>query len=142
MNTELLTPLQGKQAPEQTRKRKSIYRNGIFYPLHKNRNHVPGPREKALNEFRRNRADKLEKELEDKFRELLNAIDEAAGEDNLYGHAVAAIGRDSDTAFSISCVLEGMYAAENMARAAFKDAIRLARLHMRQATSIATALNL
>ena len=52
-----------------------------------------------------------------------------------------SIGRDADTMFSIACTLEGLYSARDGAREAFKDALRLARLHMRMATSMATAMN-
>ena len=117
-----------------------IYRDGKFFPPHRNRKHVAGPHEKAAFDFWRGEFGKLEHELDEKFRALLDGINRAAGND-LYPHAVAAIGREADTMFSISCLLEGLYLAQDMARASFKDALRLAGLHMRLSAEIAVALN-
>lgn len=128
-------------APAPASGRLPIFRNGCFYPPHKNSKHVAGPREKALRDFWNNEAGKREQELRAKFREFLECIDKAAG-DHLCAHAVSALGRDADTMFSVSCMQEGMYCARDMGEAAFKDAMRLAHLHMRMATSIATALSM
>ena len=129
-------PAASEPKPEE---RPLYYRNGMFYPPRKNRKHVAGPQEKALIDFWNNEYERRADELDTRFRELLDGIDKAA--EKLYPHAVAAIGRDADTMFSITCLLEGLYAAENMARDSFKNALSLARLHMRMATSMATALN-
>ena len=117
-----------------------IYRDGKFYPPHRNRKHVAGPHEKAAFDFWRGEFGKLEHELDEKFRALLDGINRAAGND-LYPHAVAAIGRDADTMFSISCLLQGLYLAQDKARASFKEALELAGLHMRLSAEIAVALN-
>lgn len=127
-------------APEtKPEERPLVYRDGCFYPPHKNKKHVAGPREKAILDFWSYEYPRREKEIEERFKKLLEDIDGAVGD--IYPHAVAAIGRDADTMFSISCLLEGLYAAENMARDSFKEALSLARLHMRMATSVAVALN-
>lgn len=116
-----------------------IYRDGKYYPMRKNRKHVAGPREKAILDFWSYEYPRREEEIEERFKKLLEGIDTAIG-DTIH-QAVAAIGRDADTMFSISCLLEGLYSAEDRARESFKEALRLARLHMRMATSMATALN-
>lgn len=115
-----------------------LYRNGRFYPPHHKRKHVPGPRETALMDFWNNEYNARVAELEDKFRALMDGLDAALG--NLYPHAVADLGRDADSMFSVSCVLEGMYAARNMAQTGFKEALSKTQLHMRMATSVAVAL--
>ena len=116
-----------------------VYRNGYYYPMRKNRQHVAGPREKAIVDFWSFEYPRREKEIEEQFKKLLEGIDTAIG-DTVH-QAVAAIGRDADTMFSISCLLEGLYTAKDGAQEAFKEALRLARLHMRMATSMATAMN-
>lgn len=127
-------------APEpKPEERPLIYRDGCFYPPHKNKKHVAGPREKAILDFWSYEYPRREKEIEERFKKLLEDIDGAVG--NIYPQAVAAIGRDADTMFSISCMLEGLYTAKDGAREAFKEALRLARLHLRMATSMATAMN-
>lgn len=118
-----------------------IYRNGYFYPPHKNRTHVAGPREKALRDFWDTEYHMRAAELKKKFREMMDAIN-AATKDGLYAQAISNIGKDADTMFSVDSLLQGMYTPESMAHAAFKDAMELACLHMRMATSIATALNM
>lgn len=115
-----------------------LYRNGRFYPPHYKRKHAPGSRETALMDFWKNEYNARVAELEDKFRALMDGLDAALG--NLYPHAVADLGRDADTMFSVSCVLEGMYAARDMAQTSFKEALSKTRLHMRMATSVAVAL--
>ncbi len=115
-----------------------LYRNGRFYPPHHKRKHVPGPRETALMDFWNNEYNARAAELEDKFRALMDGLDAALGD--LYPHAVADLGRDANTMFGVSCVLEGMYAARNMAQTSFKEALSKTRLHMRMATSVAVAL--
>lgn len=115
-----------------------LYRNGRFYPPHYKRKHAPGPRETGLMDFWNNEYNPRVAELEDKFRALMDGLDAALG--NLYPHAVADLGRDADTMFSVSCVLEGMYAARDMAQTSFKEALSKTRLHMRMATSVAVAL--
>lgn len=117
-----------------------IYRDGKFYPPHKNRKHVAGPHEKAAFDFWRREFGKLEQELNEKFRALLDGINRTAGND-LYPHAVAVLGREADTMFSISCLLEGLYLAQDKARASFKEALQLAGLHMRLSAEMAVALN-
>lgn len=117
-----------------------MYRDGIFHSVHTDKNHVAGPREEALKDFWSKEYGPQSAALEDKFREMLDAIDKAAGAD-LFSYAVSAIGRDADTSFGVSCLLDGMYAAKYMARSAFKDAMSYLCLHMRMATSVATALN-
>lgn len=126
---------------DQTRERLSIYRDGKFYLPHKNPDHVAGPREKALRHFWDTEYDMRAVELQKKFREMMDAIN-AAAKDGLFSHAVSNIAKDADTMLNVDSLLQGMYCAESMAHAAFKDAMELACLHMRMATSIATALNM
>lgn len=128
-------------SPEQTGECQPIYRNGYFYPPHKNRKHVVGPREKALRDFWNTEYDLRVAELQKKFREMMDAIN-ADTKDGLYAQAISNIGKDADTMFSVDSLLQGMYTPESMAHAAFKEAMELAGLHMRMATSIATALNM
>lgn len=116
-----------------------VYRNGMFYPMRKNRQHVAGPREKAIMDLWCFEYDRRAKELEDLFRKLLAAIDTAVGDTCC--HAVAAIARDADTMFSISCLQEGFYATRDMAHESFKDALHQANLYLRMASAMATALN-
>ena len=116
-----------------------VYRDGKYYPMRRNQKHVVGPREKAIVDFWSFEYPRREAEIEEQFKKLLEGIDTAIG-DTIH-QSVAAIGRDADTMFSISCMLEGLYSAEDRARDAFKEALRLARLHMRMATSMATAMN-
>lgn len=118
-----------------------IYRNGALYMPHKNRKHVAGPREKALRDFWDTEYDMRVTELQKKFREMMDAIN-AAMKDGLYAQAISNIAKDADTVFSAEAMLQGMYASQSMAHAAFKDAMEWACLHMRMATSIATALNM
>lgn len=128
-------------SPEQTGERLPIYRNGALYMPHKNRKHVAGPREKALRDFWDTEYDMRAVELQKKFREMMDAIN-AAMKDGLYAQAISNIAKDADTVFSAEAMLQGMYASQSMAHAAFKDAMEWAGLHMRMATSIATALNM
>lgn len=121
--------------------RQPIYRNGALYMPHKNRKHVAGPREKALRDFWDTEYHMRAAELKKKFREMMDAIN-AAAKDGLYAQAISNIGKDADTMFSVDSLLQGMYTPESMAHAAFKEAMELACLHMRMATSIATALNM
>lgn len=116
-----------------------MYRNGSFYPPRKSGKHVAGPKETALMDFWQNRADKLSSEIEAKFKAILDDINSAAGD--IFPQAVSALGHSADTMFSVSCLLEGLYAAENMARESLADALRFTRIHMRMATSISVALN-
>ena len=116
-----------------------MYRDGKYYPMRRNHKHVVGPREKAIVDFWSFEYPRREAEIEERFKKLMEGIDTAMG-DTIH-QAVAAIGRDADTMFSISCMLEGLYAAKDGAQESFKEALRLARLHMRMATSMATAMN-
>ena len=116
-----------------------IYRDGKYYPMRRNQKHVVGPREKAIVDFWSFEYPRREAEIEERFKKLLEGIDAAIG-DTIH-QSVAAIGRDADTMFSISCLLEGLHSAKDGARESFKEALRLARLHMRMATSMATAMN-
>ena len=107
--------------------------------MRRNQKHVVGRVEMAILDFWRFEYPRREVEIEERFKKLLDGIDAAMG-DTIH-QAVAAIGRDADTMFTITCMLKGLYAAKDGAQEAFKEALRLARLHMRMATSMATAMN-
>lgn len=111
--------------------------DGCFYPPAPNPNHVAGPREKALMDFWETEESQI-RGLESRFKALLADLDKAAGD--ICSQTVAVIGKDADTMFGVSPILDGLHTARNMARESFKNALSLVRQHRKMSTSLAAAM--
>ena len=132
-------PAAAPALPPAKQERLPLYRDGSFYPPHKNRRHVAGPREKALMDFWTREYGQRVAELERQFNALADDLTAARGD--LFCHAVSELGRSADTMFSIEAITEGLFAPLDCARDNFREALRLTRLHLRMAANVAVALN-
>ena len=114
-----------------------LYRNGCFYPPHRNRSHVPGPQEAALLELWQDWT-RREAGLRQEFMAMLRELDARRGD--LFSHAVSDLGRNADTMFSPQCLLDSLFQSRTEAEQRFRQALEDASLHLRLSLNMAVAL--
>ena len=114
-----------------------LYRNGCFYPPHRDRSHVPGPREAALLELWQDWS-RREANLRQEFMAMLRELDARRGD--LFSYAVSDLGRNADTMFSPQCLLDSLFQSRTEAEQRFRQALDDASLHLRLSLNVAVAL--
>lgn len=114
-----------------------LYRNGCFYPPHRNRSHVPGPQEAALLELWQDWT-RREAGLRQEFMAMLRELDARRGD--LFSYAVSDLGRNADTMFSTQCLLDSLFQSRTEAEQRFRQALDDASLHLRLSLNVAVAL--
>ena len=114
-----------------------LYRNGCFYPPHRDRSHVPGPQEAALLELWQDWT-RREAGLRQEFMAMLRELDARRGD--LFSYAVSDLGRNADTMFSPQCLLDSLFQSRTEAEQRFSQALDDARLHLRLSLNMAVAL--
>lgn len=115
-----------------------LYRNGCFYPPHRNWNHVPGPQEAALLELWEDWT-RREANLRREFMDMLRELDKRRGD--LLSYAVSDLGRNADTMFSPQCLLDSLIQSRTEAEQRFRQALDDASLHLRLSLNVAVALS-
>lgn len=114
-----------------------LYRNGCFYPPHRNRSHVPGPQEAALLELWQDWT-RREAGLRQEFMAMLRELDARRGD--LFSYAVSDLGRNADTMFSTQCLLDSLFQSRTEAEQRFRQALEDASLYLRLSLNMAVAL--
>lgn len=114
-----------------------LYRNGCFYPPHRDRSHVPGPQETALLELWQDWT-RREAGLRQEFMAMLRELDARRGD--LFSYAVSDLGRNADTMFSPQCLLDSLFQSRTEAEQRFRQALDDASLHLRLSLNVAVAL--
>ena len=114
-----------------------LYRNGCFYPPHRDRSHVPGPQEAALLELWQDWT-RREASLRQEFMAMLRELDARRGD--LFSYAVSDLGRNADTMFSPQCLLDSLSQSRTEAEQRFRQALEDASLHLRLSLNVAVAL--
>ena len=114
-----------------------LYRNGCFYPPHRDRSHVPGPQEAALLELWQDWT-RREASLRQEFMAMLRELDARRGD--LFSYAVSDLGRNADTMFSPQCLLDSLFQSRTEAEQRFRQALDDASLHLRLSLNMAVAL--
>ena len=114
-----------------------LYRNGCFYPPHRDRRHVPGPQEAALLELWQDWT-RREAGLRQEFMAMLRELDARRGD--LFSYAVSDLGRNADTMFSPQCLLDSLFQCRTEAEQRFRQALDDASLHLRLSLNVAVAL--
>ena len=114
-----------------------LYRNGCFYPPHRNRSHVPGPQEAALLELWQDWT-RREAGLRPEVMAMLRELDARRGD--LFSYAVSDLGRNADTMFSPQCLLDSLFQSRTEAEQRFRQALEDASLHLRLSLNMAVAL--
>lgn len=114
-----------------------LYRNGCFYPPHRNWDHVPGPQEAALLELWQDWS-RREANLRQEFMAMLRELDARRGD--LFSYAVSDLGRNADTMFSPQCLLDSLFQSRTEAEQRFRQALDDASLHLRLSLNMAVAL--
>lgn len=114
-----------------------LYRNGCFYPPHRDRRHVPGPQEAALLELWQDWS-RREAGLRQEFMAMLRELDNRRGD--LLSYAVSDLGRNADTMFSPQCLLDSLFQSRTEAEQRFRQALDDASLHLRLSLNVAVAL--
>ena len=114
-----------------------LYRNGCFYPPHRDRSHVPGPQETALLELWQDWT-RREAGLRQEFMAMLRELDARRGD--LFSYAVSDLGRNADTMFSPQCLLDSLFQSRTEAEQRFRQALEDASLHLRLSLNMAVAL--
>ena len=114
-----------------------LYRNGCFYPPHRNRSHVPGPQEAALLELWQDWT-RREAGLRQEFMAMLRELDARRGD--LFSYAVSDLGRNANTMFSPQCLLDSLFQSRTEAEQRFRQALDDASLHLRLSLNVAVAL--
>jgi len=114
-----------------------LYRNGCFYPPHRDRRHVPGPQEAALLELWQDWT-RREAGLRQEFMAMLRELDARRGD--LFSYAVSDLGRNADTMFSPQCLLDSLFQCRTEAEQRFRQALDDASLHLRLSLNMAVAL--
>lgn len=114
-----------------------LYRNGCFYPPHRDRSHVPGPQEAALLELWQDWT-RREAGLRQEFMAMLRELDARRGD--LFSHAVSDLGRNANTMFSPQCLLDSLFQSRTEAEQRFRQALEDASLHLRLSLNVAVAL--
>ena len=115
-----------------------LYRNGCFYPPHRNWNHVPGPQEAALLELWEDWT-RREANLRREFMDMLRELDKRRGD--LLSYAVSDLGRNADTMFSPQRLLDSLFQSRTEAEQRFRQALDDAGLHLRLSLNLAVALS-
>ena len=115
-----------------------LYRNGCFYPPHRDQRHVPGPQETALLELWQDWT-RREAGLRQEFMAMLRELDARRGD--LFSHAVSDLGRNADTMFSPQCLLDSLIQSRTEAEQRFRQALDDASLHLRLSLNVAVALS-
>ena len=115
-----------------------LYRNGCFYPPHRDWNHFPGPQEAALLELWQDWT-RREASLRQEFMAMLRELDNRRGD--LLSHAVSDLGRNADTMFSPQCLLDSLFQSRTEAEQRFQQALDDASLHLRLSLNVAVALS-
>ena len=115
-----------------------LYRNGCFYPPHRNWNHVPGPQEAALLELWEDWT-RREASLRREFMDMLRELDKRRGD--LLSYAVSDLGRNADTMLSRQCLLDSLFQSRTEAEQRFRQALDDASLHLRLSLNLAVALS-
>lgn len=129
-------PAPAKALPPQP-ERLPLYRNGCFYPPHRDRRHVPGPQEAALLELWQDWT-RREAGLRQEFMAMLRELDARRGD--LFSYAVSDLGRNADTMFSPQCLLDSLFQSRTEAEQRFRQALDDTSLHLRLSLNIAVAL--
>lgn len=114
-----------------------LYRNGCFYPPHRDRSHVPGPQEAALLELWQDWT-RREASLRQEFMAMLRELDARRGD--LFSYAVSDLGRNADTMFSPQCLLDSLFQSRTEAEQRFRQALEDASLHLRLSLNVAVAM--
>lgn len=114
-----------------------LYRNGCFYPPHRNWDHVPGPQEASLLELWQDWT-RREAGLRQEFMAMLRELDARRGD--LFSYAVSDLGRNADTMFSPQCLLDSLFQSRTEAEQRFRQALEDASLHLRLSLNMAVAL--
>ena len=114
-----------------------LYRNGCFYPPHRDRSHVPGPQEAALLELWQDWT-RREAGLRQEFMAMLRELDARRGD--LFSYVVSDLGRNADTMFSPQCLLDSLFQSRTEAEQRFRQALDDASLHLRLSLNVAVAL--
>ena len=114
-----------------------LYRNGCFYPPHRDRSHVPGPQEAALLELWQDWT-RRKAGLRQEFMAMLRELDARRGD--LFSYAVSDLGRNADTMFSPQCLLDSLFQSRTEAEQRFRQALDDASLHLRLSLNVAVAL--
>ena len=114
-----------------------LYRNGCFYPPHRDRRHVPGPQEAALLELWQDWT-RREAGLRQEFMAMLRELDARRGD--LFSYAVSDLGRNADTMFSTQCLLDSLFQSRTEAEQRFRQALDDASLHLRLSLNVAVAM--
>ena len=114
-----------------------LYRNGCFYPPHRDQRHVPGPQEAALLELWQDWT-RREAGLRQEFMAMLRELDARRGD--LFSYAVSDLGRNADTMFSPQCLLDSLFQSRTEAEQRFRQALDDASLHLRLSLNVAVAL--
>lgn len=114
-----------------------LYRNGCFYPPHRDRSHVPGPQEAALLELWQDWT-RREAGLRQEFIAMLRELDARRGD--LFSYVVSDLGRNADTMFSPQCLLDSLFQSRTEAEQRFRQALDDASLHLRLSLNVAVAL--
>ncbi|PWM54952.1 MAG: hypothetical protein DBX60_00310 [Bacillota bacterium] len=114
-----------------------LYRNGCFYPPHRDRSRVPGPQEAALLELWQDWT-RREAGLRQEFMAMLRELDARRGD--LFSYAVSDLGRNADTMFSPQCLLDSLFQSRTEAEQRFRQALEDASLHLRLSLNVAVAL--
>ena len=114
-----------------------LYRNGCFYPPHRDQRHVPGPQETALLELWQDWT-RREAGLRQEFMAMLRELDARRGD--LFSYAVSDLGRNADTMFSPQCLLDSLFQSRTEAEQRFRQALDDASLHLRLSLNVAVAL--
>ena len=118
--------------------RPPLYRDGMFHLPRINPQHVPGPREAALHELWGNWW-KLEENARTAFDAMLHELADCRGD--LFTHAMSDMGRNAETFFNPDAMTEGFLCPYHAAETAFRQALHLARVHLKMALNAAVMLH-
>ena len=118
--------------------RPPLYRDGMFHLPRINPQHVRGPREAALHELWGNWW-KLEENARTAFDAMLHELADCRGD--LFTHAMSDMGRNADTFFNPDAMTEGFLCPYHAAETAFRQALHLARVHLKMALNAAVMLH-
>lgn len=118
--------------------RPPLYRDGMFHLPRINPQHVRGPREAALHELWGNWW-KLEENARTAFDAMLHELADCRGD--LFTHAMSDMGRNAETFFNPDAMTEGFLCPYYAAETAFRQALHLARVHLKMALNTAVMLH-